>query len=278
MDAHVELKPMIEPPGRDATIAYAVCVGRGDELQLSASEQGLDGEQRAHVVRCGGLAALVIAMPSSYLIGAEAEARLADLAWITPRAMRHETLVRLGMACGPVFPLPFGTAFSSVDALTACVSRHAALIDGFLDMVEGCAEFAIRVAYQREPLLAAVEHEVLATSPAPSGPGARYLQQKRARDEASRRLSSHLASICSMISQELRPMARGLIHRRAVADRGDGFETADCLALLAVDDEQAPLHAALDALNTRLSEQGIRVEISGPWPPYSFCPVLEGTP
>ena len=39
-----------------------------------------------------------------------------DLAWVAPRALRHEEVILTVMEQGPVLPVRFGTVFSSLDS------------------------------------------------------------------------------------------------------------------------------------------------------------------
>ena len=45
-------------------------------------------------------------------------------------------------------------------------------------------------------------------------------------------------------------------------------------ALLVPDGSVAAMEGVVDAWNTRQETQGLRIEISGPWPPYHFTPAL----
>ena len=36
--------------------------------------------------------------------------------------------------------------------------------------------------------------------------------------------------------------------------------------------------ARIQDINAQYAERGLRVEVTGPWPPYSFCPALDMEP
>ena len=36
--------------------------------------------------------------------------------------------------------------------------------------------------------------------------------------------------------------------------------------------------ALIQDVNTQYADRGLRLEVTGPWPPYSFCPALDMEP
>jgi hypothetical protein len=242
----------------------------------SVPEMGFEPDHRVRVITAGGLSALTIVMPGEYLTGPDAETRLGDINWLAPRALRHEELIRAAMLGGPILPLRFGTAFSSIHMLTDLMEQYAPLVQNFLERVSGRAEFGVRIAYDRQAMLEAFTHQLAQQSPPAAGPGARYLQQKRLREDAARNLGSHVTSLCDTLLDELLPISRGTITRRVVADRGDGLETAASHALLIDDADEQAFRDLVARISERYAPNGIMLELTGPWPAYSFCPSIGG--
>ncbi len=270
MGMDIEVKPLSNPP----TLLHLVCAGRAAD---GLTADGLDGFEPAQQVECitaGALTALVVRTAPDYFTGPDAEARLADLAWVAPRAVHHEMLVRTAMARGPVFPVPFGTLFKSAGTLAAAMHWFSPQVEAFLKRVAGKEEFGIRIAFDRHDVVTAVHAQLAAARPMPTSPGARYLLDKRLRDEAARLAETAVDQRCAAILSRLHELAAEIAVRRSASDRGDGLETAASYAALVSQDQTGALREAVDTLALHHSAAGLRVELTGPWPPYSFCPAL----
>jgi len=64
----------------------------------------------------GKIAAVLAEVNIEDFTGPESQKKMENLAWIGPRALRHEEVVLLAMEQGPVLPVRFGTVFSSLTA------------------------------------------------------------------------------------------------------------------------------------------------------------------
>lgn len=283
MSPHDAIQGLVEPKPEDAlgpdAPACLVCVGRDTELLRAPALSPLGGpgfepHHRVELVRASGLAALLVRVERSYFVGPEAQERLADLAWLAPRAVRHEELIRFAMETGPVLPLPFATLFSTAPAVQRALSTHARPIHDFLSLVEGCVELSVRVALDRPRALTALTDRLSAQAPPAAGPGARYLAQRKLREQAQRELDAHAASNADALLAPFAALARRSVHRRSVAHRDDGLTTSACLALLVPLGSLPAIEALAQRQDDAARELGQRVQLTGPWPPYSFCPSL----
>ena len=134
-----------------------------------------------------------------------------QLAWVAPRAVRHEAVIEEVMAYSPVLPLPFGTLFSSAEALSQFVDPHRETIARFLLRVADHGEWSVKGWLDRKQALAGLtstrltaEQNRLSALP----PGTRHFAEQRiARDierglglwldETSRTVASDLTSYAS---------------------------------------------------------------------------------
>ena len=58
----------------------------------------------------------------------------------------------------------------------------------------------------------------------------------------------------------------------------DGREEVLNLAALLGRDRVAEFRRRIEAINRERAEDGLSFALTGPWPPYSFCPALESPP
>lgn len=259
------------------TVTYLVAVARAGALTLPHPPIGFEPDQPVRTIDIAGFSALVIDVPATYFTGPDAEARLADLDWLAPRAIRHEELVRHAMQTGPILPVPLGAVFSSPVVLASAIERHQATIDGYLNRVAGCCEFGVRIAFDRAAFTQRVVDELCAERAVPATPGARYLFDKKIREEASRAITTRLRARTADIHAALTPHCRDAVERTTVAARPGALETATVLAYLVPHDNADAFGAAINDLASLHTPHGIAIELTGPWPTYSFCPTLGGS-
>ena len=256
---------------------YVFCLARVDAL-TTIDGTGLDGAGRLQLIPFTDLVAVVSTVSVDDFCGPAAEARLKDLAWVGPRACRHEAVVEWAMRSSPIVPARFATLFSSRERLEAWLEGHHAAISGTLDRVAGHEEWAVRGRLDKQNaearlLAAALERDRRALS---HSPGARYLEEHRIRARVGQELDIWVKEVGERVATELLVHAaefreRTIVPRALLADGIGILNWAFLVARRTVGD----FSASVQRINGELGERGVVLEVSGPWPPYSFCPPLE---
>jgi len=228
-------------------------------------------------VLCSGLVALCeLATPQDF--GPEAlEEKLQSVEWVTRLALGHQAVLQAAMAHGPVIPARLCTLFSTAAALRTSLAeneqRYLALLAWLGDRQEWglkvlCDEEKLRsVIAEGDPTLRALEWDMATASP-----GGAYLLAKRGAsrraDLAARQVSDATEEILAAVEQlPLEACLRPLPASRAAK----GADAILNLALLADTAALALFHDAIDSLSRGLLREGFVFEVTGPWPPYSFC-------
>ena len=123
---------------------YLFCFARSNLIgELEGT--GVDGQHPLSVFRrFPNLCAVLSEVRLEDFCGETAELRMRDLAWVGPRALRHEAVVEEVMRHSPVLPARFGTLFSSQERLAEFVDRHGAAISQFLERVADQEEWSVR--------------------------------------------------------------------------------------------------------------------------------------
>lgn len=258
---------------------YLFCFARADRLPATIEGEGLDERSTVWAHRDGDVAAVLSEVSLADFTGPEAEARLHDLAWLTPRALRHEQVVERIAQCSPVLPARFGTIFTSMDSLARLLAAHRGGIRQFLDRAEGREEWGLKGFLDRPRAREWLVDEELAGAAArlsSSSPGMRYMQERRIRAEADNRLRRWLAETSGRLREELSRHATQTVERRVLASGStdDGGEMVLNWAFLVPKGEADSLRSESDRLGQELAERGLAFEWSGPFPPYSFTPEL----
>jgi len=260
-----------------ATVMQVIGIAPAGALGTLACE-GVEPGTRAVVVPAGAFDALVSETPASVFEGPEAEARTRDLAWLTPRAQRHERALREARRRAPVLPVGFGSVFSGAEALAAALAEEADAIAAFFEETGEAEEWSIKVwADRRRAIARAQERLDREASGALGGEGVAYLLSRRRAEEAARLVEDRAIELCDGMIEGLDDVALDAVERRAIDPdpEGDRWLLAH-VALLVHPDDAAAFDGRLDALAEPFEREGMTLELTGPWPPYSFCPRLGG--
>ena len=261
----------------DSEAIYLYCFA--SPTHVSAVEaMGVDGKNPVFLMTYRDVGAVASLVSSEEFAGHSAQNRMGELTWVGPLACRHEDIVERVMVRSPVLPVRFGTIFDSNQSLEDRLKKHHGAIRLFLNTVSGKDEWAVKVLLNRAR---AGDQYFRETRDARStevslSPGALYLGERRMRSSSKEALNQRLEGICKSTSEELGRIAAELRVRKTLAREALGGEmdmVGNWAFLVSRDlapDFCAHVRAANDAF------PGLVFKVSGPWPPYSFCPHLEG--
>ncbi|MEU4313805.1 GvpL/GvpF family gas vesicle protein [Nocardia sp. NPDC024068] len=252
---------------------YAV-VG-GDEIPATLDEvAGVAGEP-PRTVTAGRLAAVVGSVPLEVFGDAPLRRNLEDLDWLEAVARTHDAVVSVLLRQGAVVPLRLATVFLDDDRVRDLLHERRDDFESALALVRGRTEWGVKAYCDRAARTAAV-----AESDSPgtgTGRGTAYLRRRRAqlsaqetveRDAAARAEDIHRRLVRGSAAGRCQPLTDPVLSG-----------TRDWMVLngtYLVDDTRTDEFAdTVRELGTALT--GIRLELTGPWPPYSFAGVERDT-
>lgn len=258
---------------------YVFCFARADAAGVAVG-QGVDGATPLGARVHEDVAAICCEVPLHEWTGAAGEAHLKDLAWLGPRALRHEAIIEQMMRASPVLPLRFGCLFSSAARLEELLRRERARISAFIEKAAHEEEWSLQGLLD----VKACEEAMLAADPRvaklPARAGARYLMEQKLRKDAVR-----VARAWAQETQaELARALEGLVlERRSLRPPSRNPEQPEHegvfhWALLLPRGAEAELSSRLEPLAEQLSARGLHLSARGPWPAYNFAPPLGDTP
>jgi hypothetical protein len=268
----------VEPQG-----LYLYCFARAG-VARHTEVAGVDERPGVTGLEVGKVAAVFSRVHLNDFSGEAAETRTQDPQWVVPRACRHEQVVQEMMRSGPVLPVRFGTVFSSEEALKGLLVQRSEEIALILDRLSDKEEWAVKglvdAAKARAWLLATDPVLAECRRKLPESPGARYLHKKRLDAEADSALRLWSAAVAEQVQALCRSQVADLCPLRPQSRPVSGRE-ADMVLNLAVLVRRGHVPALLgrlQELGATYADQGLTLEVSGPWPPYHFCPPPETRP
>jgi hypothetical protein len=244
---------------------------------------GINGNEILVTKDFSDVAAVVCEVPAEDFAGSSAEARLQDLEWVGPRAVRHEQVIEEIMRHSPVLPARFGSLFSSAESLGSLVQSNIATINRFLDHVASKQEWSVKGSLSKTKALEAIFREKLeavSESLSALSPGIRYVKERQIRSEAEKELAVWMKRACNGVADELRNLS-ALSRQRKIVNLSKAEtdkQTVVNWAFLVGHSLVADFLDGIERANARFNAKGLFFECSGPWPPYSFCPPLPTEP
>jgi hypothetical protein len=178
-------------------------------------------------------------------------------------ARGHDAVVRAAARSGPVLPLRFGTVVADESAARRLLEEHG----------DSAREQLRRIADTREWGVKLVRS--LDAEPAPVGPrsgdrsgvtGTEYLARRRRALEQHGEAEAAAGKAAEVLQETLRPHVTESLRRGGAT----GSSLLLDLAFLVRPDAETDFLAAAAELRERFASDGFGVEVSGPWPPYSF--------
>ncbi|MGI5220694.1 GvpL/GvpF family gas vesicle protein [Nocardia sp. CA-290969] len=248
---------------------YAVA---GTEVSTGALGDltGVAGET-PRPVRSGELTAVVGSVPLAVFGDQPLRRNLEDLDWLEATARAHDAVISALLRRGPVIPLRLATVFLDEERVRHLLGERRADFESALTLVRGRTEWGVKAYCDRSALAAAVAESD--TAGAGAGKGTAYLAKRRAqlsaqdtveRDAAARAEEIHEQLVRHAAAGRCQPLTDPVLHGHR-----------DWLVLngtYLVDDTGAGDFAAVVTELDR-AFPGIRLELTGPWPPYSFAGV-----
>jgi hypothetical protein len=238
----------------------------GTERPELTGVTGVDGRSAVFMHDEDGLGAIVSEVPLAEFGEDALRRNLEELSWVAEKVRAHEEVLERAAREAPVLPLRFGTIYRSLDGLRELLTQERGQLATTLERLRGKREWGVTSVVDRERLSQAVHATdpratELAEAAEGKPAGTAYLGRKR--------LERHLGARADELAARLTETA----HERlaAVADRAVREGSTQLKgAYLVEEDRNNEFRRVLEEVGREYEPFGIRFELTGPWPPYSF--------
>ena len=246
---------------------YAVVESEGADSRISGL-RGVSGEP-VRAVTSTGLTAAVGTVGLDEFGEAGLRRKLEDLDWLAATARAHDAVISEMARFGPIVPMRMATVYLDDRRVSQLLeARHDDFVAA-LRHVTARAELGVK---------AHADPEVLAGGQDSAGRGAgakmsgtAYLMRRRralvANDEAFRIAAEHAVNIHAQLLRHAVDGKRKPASDRRLSDRTDWTVLNGTYLVNTSDVDE--FRAAVAAVDRDIP--GITLELTGPWPPYSFA-------
>ena len=239
--------------------------------------EGMEAGASARLLEVGGLRAVVSDVGEEF-DEAQLNARIRDLDWLSPRAVRHHDVVdQVYARCKLLLPLTFGAIFHSKDSLRQRLAAQQRELLAALERLRGReqwdlklsrdeATFASRLG-EHSPELRQAEDQ-LAAKP----PGTRFLLEKKIQTLQAREAQRIAAAVRKDVHANLSGQAVEA-HRDQLASppQAQPVRLEMKSAYLIEEATADGIKLAVGTLSEKYAPLGYELDLSGPWPAFSFA-------
>jgi Gas vesicle synthesis protein GvpL/GvpF len=251
---------MNEPSGR---ASYAYAVARSFDPALLEGVRGVD-DAEVHVVPYREIVAVVSPVALAEFDETALRAKLERLPWLEATARAHHAVVDSVATHSVTLPLRLATVYRGDERVTEVLRQRYPRFRTALDRLAGKVELGVKVYTEPQ-----------ATAPAPppssSSPGRDYLRRRRAQHRARDDAWRHAAAAASQVDAALAKLAVDSRHRPPQSPRLSGARGENVLNVAYLVDAERAEELAARARRLEAAAPGARVEVTGPWAPYSFA-------
>jgi hypothetical protein len=275
------------------------------ECRVQEIGSGVDPHFHVELIREGPIAAVTSRVGLDEFAPERLQGKTAeDLRWLGEVAARHNEIICQAAASSPVLPLRLGAVFQSRDSLQAMLVRSQASVALFLQKLGNRQEWGVKLYFKKLRLEAIpghsgppAPHYRASTDPlrgANSAPanerrrenvnqtpsttsGTAYLTQKRAQRDSRRQQRATVYQTIQSVDQCLAGKAENCCRIRNLPSdlTGRADEMVFNAAYLLPSSVLSGWLETVQDIYRDVQSKGLILEVSGPWPPYHFCPTLE---
>ena len=269
----VKEEVLSDPAGEEVLYLYGILGADGAASALSSATS----ERPTELIVERQLAAVISRVPAAEFGDEHLKRNLERMDWLEQTARAHEAVLEDVRAHATVIPMRMCTLFRSVESVREMLAEAAEPLGRALDRLRGHDEWGIKaLANATDVQRALAIGTTAADSATQPATGRAYLESKQADRRAASEVSAWMHDAASEIHEALAVAATAGLRNPIQPRELSGYEDEMVLnaAFLVSDSELGRFSALVEQLNDRYAHAGLRLELTGPWPPYNFVPPL----
>jgi hypothetical protein len=237
---------------------------------------GIEGSAVTMVVE-GRLGALSSTVRLAGFQAAQESPDVSEHSWLTTAIRDHERVVENACERTTVLPMRFGTVYPEASEVAALLAEHERVLTDELRRLRGCTEWGVKLHVDRDTAFHGARRQdaelnAAAEEADAAAEGTAWMLRRQLAARTYHTVGKRVHACADAVHDALASHAVD----SAVSRRGNGDDPEGLVfnASYLVNDAEALQHCA-EQLRARFQEDGVQLQISGPWPPYHFVRLPE---
>jgi hypothetical protein len=256
---------------------YSYCIfGKIRESEELLLGEGIDPAFPVEVIGYKNIGAAVSKVPLSEFGEDALHYNISNnLKWVEDKARRHVLILEQISEQYSVAPLKFCTIFNKRERILKLLAQKYDELSHILERVQGKYEWTVKVFCNEETFIKHVENEkrqILESALEGKPPGITYLLKKKINENVKEASEKELTKRANNIYESLRTYSTDTALEGCLTKGMTGRSERMILncSLLIPRENVEDFLIKINEANSLENPEGLFVEISGPWPPYSF--------
>lgn len=254
-----------------ATVSYVYAIGRSG-TPLDGAGPGLVGlgGEPVRTVSTQGLVALVSRVPADAFSSEGMKAQMENIERLEKLVRTHHAVIEAAYASTTVLPMRLATVYLDDARVGAMLRERGRDFGELLDRLDGHVELGVKVyadPREQEPTQGQDTH----SDASPISPGRAYLRRRQTQRRSHQEAFRAAGAVAAQVPDRVPGLALDrVVHRPQQGELAtvEGENIANEAYLVPVD-RVADFRTAVGALADDVP--GVRIELTGPWAPYSFA-------
>lgn len=263
------------PAATGATGIYVYGVVRPETApEVFAGARGVDATHPVAFVAGEGIAAVTSGVPLAEFGQTALEANLQDPVWLEEKIRAHDGVLAAAVGRTTVVPFRFGVIYESDDHVREMLAERRDLVDA-LTRLAGKIELGVNGYFDRDRFRERITAE-RAPAGAEEASGRAYMERRRLERELETAVNEFAAETADAVHGRLAAAANDarVNPLRPSSGNANREMLLNGAYLIGVGEEHR-LRDAVAELNARYADDGVVLEVTGPWPPYNFAEAPE---
>ncbi len=264
---------------RSSVYVYGVVRTESAEESTFFGVKGIGKDSTIQLLSCGSLTAIVSRLEDEAFTADAISSSMKNSDWLKEHVRRHGDILAEAKGVMTIIPFRFGCVYSNPTDVKTFIDEHEEALSEALLRLKDRSEFAVRVGCDVSVLEAQMGRDDAEFENSLNGISAgvaSFLKSEISKDADSS--DALIAKISARIHGELQKSSseavRSAPQNNETTDKGNSILNATYLVPIS---GELQFKMQTSKIAAEFEAFGIRIEVSGPWPPYHFIDIdLDG--
>lgn len=259
--------------GNQGILVYCIA----DKLDRGIAEiVGIDGKRKLYAEESEGL----FAISSDIDLGEYGEEAMAekgeDINWLREKATVFMNIILQTSSFTDIIPMKFLTIFKTADRVKRIISDNMQVFTENLKKIKNKKELSVKIYCDDQIYKTSIMAQEMADfekTLVGKPKGATFFLKKKYESELRDKIHEKIYAAANLMTERLDGISSDFKQNKILAKEITGIETPmiqNC-AFLVDTDKKEQFESSVRELSEEYEKNGFTIDMSGPWPPYSFC-------